>query len=178
VSATSAVMADILDRTLSRAHQPTGPRHSEDYDPRMATPLNARSSWLTANPPASARLTATLAGVAERAREGEDFRHAVREFLDEFALRDGDRSREDSIAERPAPTGERRHDAYLGALAEHLAVVHHLDRPQWSLESARFLDRFWFVSEVPGFRATAIAQAPAAFRRRGVFIPERSLHRV
>jgi hypothetical protein len=41
---------------------------------------------------------------------------------------------------------------------------------------ARF--RFWFVSEVPGFRAIAIAQAPAAFRRRGVFIPERSLHRV
>ncbi len=30
----------------------------------------------------------------------------------------------------------------------------------------------------PGFRAVAIAQAPAAFRRRGVFIPERSLHRV
>jgi hypothetical protein len=34
------------------------------------------------------------------------------------------------------------------------------------------------VSDVPGFRAISIAQAPAAFRRRGVFIPERSLHRV
>ncbi|MEX2448313.1 MAG: hypothetical protein WD404_06170 [Solirubrobacterales bacterium] len=40
------------------------------------------------------------------------------------------------------------------------------------------LDRFWFVSEAPGFRAVSLAQAPAAFRRRGVFIPERSLHRV
>jgi hypothetical protein len=75
-------------------------------------------------------------------------------------------------------TGDPRHDAYLGALGEHLAVVHGLSRPAWSVEPGRFLDRFWFVSEVPGFRAVAIAQAPAAFRRRGVFIPERSLHRV
>lgn len=144
----------------------------------MATPLTTRSDWLDANPPPAARLTATLAGVAERARAGEDFRHAVREFLDEFSLRDGDRSRAEAIAEPPVPTGDRRHDAYLGALAEHLATVHGLDRPRWSVAPERFLDRFWFVSDVPGFRAAAIAQAPAAFRRRGVFIPERSLHRV
>lgn len=144
----------------------------------MATPLTSRSDWLVANPPAGARLTATLAGVSERARHGEDFRHVVREFLDEFALHGDDRSRAESLSERPAPTGDRRHDAYLGALAEHLAAVHDLDRPQWSLDRDRFLDRFWFVSEVSGFRAIAIAQAPAAFRRRGVFIPERSLHRV
>lgn len=144
----------------------------------MATPLTTRSDWLDANPPAAARLTATLAGVAERARAGEDFRHAVREFLDDFSLHDSDWSRAKAIAERPAPTGDRKHDAYLGALAEHLATVHGLDRPPWSVGSERFLDRFWFVSDVPGFRAAAIAQAPAAFRRRGVFIPERSLHRV
>ena len=144
----------------------------------MATPLTSRSAWLTANPPPAGRLTATLAGVSERARDGEDFRHAVREFLDDFSLRGSDASRAESIAARPALTNDRRHDAYLGALAEHLATVHGLDRPSWSLQPDRFLDRFWFVSEVPGFRAIAIAQAPAAFRRRGVFIPERSLHRV
>lgn len=123
-------------------------------------------------------MTATLASVAGRARGGEDFRHAVREFLDEFALRPDDASRAEAIAEAPVATGDVRHDCYLGALAEHLALAHGLDRPAWSIEPNRFLDRFWFVSEVPGFRATAIAQAPAAFRRRGVFIPERSLHRV
>lgn len=74
--------------------------------------------------------------------------------------------------------GDSRHDAYLGALAEHLAAVHGLSRPAWSVGPGRFLDRFWFLSEVPGFRAVAIAQAPAAFRRRGIFVPERSLHRV
>ncbi len=144
----------------------------------MAQRLTTRSDWLASNPPASRQLGATLAGVARRARGGEDFRHAVREFLDEFALRGDDRSRVEAIAQRPPPTGDPRYDAYLGALAEHLAAVHHLNRPAWSVEPGRFLDRFWFVSEVPGFRAVSIAQAPAAFRRRGVFVPERSLHRV
>lgn len=120
----------------------------------------------------------TLAEVAKRIRNGEAFDYAVREFLDEFALRGSDTARLEAIEARPESTGAERWDAYLGALAEHLAAVHRLDRPSWSVEPERFLDRFWFVSDVPGFRAIAIAQAPAAFRRRGVFIPERSLHRV
>jgi len=144
----------------------------------MAEALITRSDWLVAHPPAPERLSQSLATVARRVRAGDDFRHAVRELLDEFALRGDDRSRAAAIAERPEPTGDARHDAYLGALGEHLAAVHGLSRPAWSIEPERFLDRFWFVSDVPGFRAMAIAQAPAAFRRRGVFVPERSLHRV
>jgi len=144
----------------------------------MAEALTTRSDWLAAHPPAPERLTQTLAETARRAAGGEDFRHAVREFLDEFALRADDRSRAEAIAQRPQETGDPRYDAYLGALAEHLAAVHHLRRPPWSVEPGRFLDRFWFVSDTPGFRAVSIAQAPAAFRRRGVFVPERSLHRV
>lgn len=144
----------------------------------MATPLTTSSEWLAANPPAAERMTETLAGVAARVRAGEEFGDAVREFLDEFSLRADDRLRAEAISTRPEETGDGRHDAYLGALAEHLAVAHGLDRPAWSIEPGRFLDRFWFVSDVPGFRAVAIAQAPAAFRRRGVFVPERSLHRV
>lgn len=144
----------------------------------MAMPLTTNSEWLAAHPPAAERLTETLAGVAVRVRGGEEFSYAVREFLDEFSLRGDDRSRAQAISDRPQSTGDARHDAYLGALAEHLAAAHGLDRPAWSIEPARFLDRFWFVSEIPGFRAVSIAQAPAAFRRRGVFVPERSLHRV
>jgi hypothetical protein len=144
----------------------------------MATPLTTHSEWLAANPPAEGRLTATLAGISALVCSGEDFSYAAREFLDEFSLRGDDRSRAAAIVDRPKPTGDVHHDAYLGALAEHLATAHGLDRPEWSIEPGRFLDRFWFVSEVPGFRAVSIAQAPAAFRRRGVFVPERSLHRV
>ena len=69
------------------------------------------------------RLTQTLAAVAQRARSGEDFHRAVREFLDEFALRGDERSRADAIVEKPLSIGEPRQDAYLGALAEHLAVT-------------------------------------------------------
>lgn len=144
----------------------------------MATPLRTSSEWLAAHPPPAAHLSETLAGIAARVRGGEDFHHGVREFLDEFSLRGDDRSRAQAVAERPEYTGDPRYDAYLGALAEHLAAAHGLERPTWSVEPARFLDRFWFVSDIPGFRAIAIAQAPAAFRRRGVFVPERSLHRV
>jgi hypothetical protein len=63
-------------------------------------------------------------------------------------------------------------------LAEHLALRCELKRPAWSVEPERFLDRFWFVSDVRGFRAISLVQAPAAFRRRGVFTSERSLQRV
>lgn len=144
----------------------------------MASPLTTRSEWLRANPPSAERLTETLDGVARRVLAGADFHLAVREFLDEFALHAEDRTRAAAIAARPADTGDPRWDAYLGALAEHLAAAHGLKRPAWAVEPGRFLDRFWFQSDVPGFRAIAIAQAPAAFRRRGIFVPERSLHRV
>lgn len=144
----------------------------------MATPLITRSDWLASHPPPEDRLTATLRGVAERTREGESFDRAIREFLDEFSLRGDERTRQAAIEEAPPTTGSDRHDAYLGALAEHLAAVHGLSRPSWSHAPERFLDTFWFVSDVPGFRAISLAQAPAAFRRRGVFLPERSLHRV
>jgi hypothetical protein len=58
-----------------------------------------------------------------------------------------------AIGVRPQSTGDSRADAYLGALAEHQAATGELERPEWAVESERFLDRFWFVSVVPGFRA-------------------------
>jgi hypothetical protein len=167
-------MTAILDSTGPADDPPAAPAPTIS-DP-MAIPLRTRSEWLATHPPQ--RLTVTLADIARRVRAGEDFRRAVREFLDEFALRADDDSRATALAETPDPVGDPRHDALLGALAEHLAAVHDLERPSWSIEPSRFLDRFWFVSEVRGFRAVALAQAPAAFRRRGIFIPERSLHRV
>lgn len=134
--------------------------------------------WLAAHPPRDAAFTQTLALVADRVRAGEDLRFAVREFLDEFSLLPRDDLRDRTIRARPEPTGDARADAYLGALAEHLAATRGMERPAWSVESQRFLQRFWFVSDVPGFRALAIAQSPAAFRRRGIFIARGALQRV
>jgi hypothetical protein len=135
------------------------------------------ADWLAVNPPPDDAFTQTLAGVAERVGNASAFQAAVREFLDEFALRPP-RLRASAIASEPAPTGDLRYDAYLGALAENLAVHHGLSRPPWAVDSGRFLERFWFVSDVPGFRAVSLATSPAAFRRRGIFLGPGALDRV
>jgi len=134
--------------------------------------------WLLANPPPDSAFRQTLASVGRRTLDGTDVGFAVREFLDEFAALPRGELRQRAIGERPEPTADARADAYLGALAEHLAATHGLTRPGWAVEPLRFLDRFWFVSDVPGFRALAIAQSPAAFRRRGIFVSSGALQRV
>jgi hypothetical protein len=134
--------------------------------------------WLEDHPPPDAAFTQTLAGVAGRTtHDRELFFPAVRELLDELALTYTDDQRRRAIAEEPATTGDRRFDAYLGALSEHLAIRYELAVPPWTQRPSRFLDRFWFVSPVPGFRAIAVAQSPASFRRRAIFIARGSLER-
>jgi len=133
--------------------------------------------WLSIQPLSDEAFTQTLAGVARRALDGENFSHAVRELLDEVALMASDHQRRSAISERPPLIGDARQDAYLAALAEHLAARHGLCRPAWACEPERFLGRFWFVSEVKGFQALTLVQSPAAFRKRGIFIAEASLQR-
>jgi hypothetical protein len=139
--------------------------------------VDSLKAWLVGHPPTDDQFTASLESVASRVVSGEDLLHAVREFLDELALMNPEQMRR-AIQRRPSPTGDARFDAYLAALAEHVAAIHGLERPDWSHEPGRFLDHFWFVSEVKGFRALALVESPAAFRRRGIFISAGSLSRV
>lgn len=134
--------------------------------------------WLAEHPPRDGRFTQSLAGVAAAHHAGAGFMSGVRDLLDEFALTQTDAQRRRAIDDEPEPTGDPRYDAYLGALAEHLAIHQELACPRWAQSDHRFLHRFWFVSEVEGFRAIALAQSPIAFRRRGIFVPARSLQRV
>jgi hypothetical protein len=134
--------------------------------------------WLAEHPPPDSAFKQTLALVSERVRRGEDLLFAVREFLDEFSLLPRHDLKERAIRARPTPTGDARADAYLGALGEHLALAEGIDRPGWTVDPDRFLDRFWFVPETRAFWALAIVESPAAFRRRGVFISEGALRRV
>jgi hypothetical protein len=85
--------------------------------------------WLAEHPPPDDAFTQSVADVARRAIAGEPFLPAVWELLDEFALLQNDEQRARAIAERPPPTGDARHDAFLGALAEHLAGVADVERP-------------------------------------------------
>ena len=140
--------------------------------------ISSFRDWLDQHPPPDAAFGQSLAGVATRVIDGDDFLVAVRELLDEFILLSTDAQRRRAIEAEPPETGDRRHDAYLGALGEHLALTSGLDRPEWTLAECRFLDTFWFQSNVAGFRALAIAESPAAFRRRGIFVAAGSLRRV
>lgn len=133
--------------------------------------------YFVANPPPDAAFTQSLAGVARRVADGDDFDMAVRELLDEVALLPRADLVERALVEEPVRTGDPRYDAYLGALGEHLASNHAVPRPDWTCRAERFLDVFWFVSAVRGFRALAVAQSPAAFRRRGIMIVPSSLQR-
>lgn len=61
----------------------------------------------------------------------------------------------------------------LAALAEHLAARDGRGAAPWA--ESRSLERFWFPFNTPATRADAIARAPAAFRRRGVFVASQEL---
>ena len=119
----------------------------------------------------------TLAATAGRMRNEQEVRPALADFLDEFQLR-ADDLRPSAVAQEPTPTGHREWDALLGGVAEWLAGRHGFACPGWTARDGRFLERMWFVSGTPGFRAVALVETPAALRRRGVYIPERSLRRV
>lgn len=132
---------------------------------------------LGASPDSLAGRSVSLAEVAVRVSEGEELLPAVRDFLDQVKRRD-DSELADLIRARPEATGSRKADAVLAGVAEHLSAVKNLPCPRWVREPERFLDSFWFVSDVPGFRAAALAQTPMALKRRGIFWPARSLERV
>jgi hypothetical protein len=143
----------------------------------MMLRMETLRDWLAEHPPPDERFTQTVAGVAARVQAGEDLRFAVRELLDEFALRGRDDLREQAIADEPASV-DPHVDAYLGALAEHLARTHALPVPAWALSERRMLDHMWFPGVARGFRPTALRESPAAFRRRGIFIARGALTRV
>lgn len=113
-------------------------------------------------------------------RQPDDERWAFRlclEFLDEYrAAPPAARTR--LLETHPPPTGSKRWDAFLGALAEHLAFHDHLPVPEWAQKPDRFLDSSWFLLDLPSVRPSAIAESPAAFRRRAIWITAEALDRV
>ncbi len=99
------------------------------------------------------------------------------EFLDEYKA-EPRTSRGRLLETEPPPIGSRRWDAFLGALAEHLAFHDGLPVPDWAQTPLRFLDSSWFLLDLPSVRPSAIAESPAAFRRRAIWITTEALDRV
>ncbi len=93
----------------------------------------------------------------------------VVEFLKEYHQEPGG-TRQRLLADVPEPAGDERWDALFAGLAEHLATRDGKDAPGWA--ASRGLRRFWFPFDTPGARAQALVHAPAALRRRGVFVAD------
>jgi hypothetical protein len=82
---------------------------------------------------------------------------------------------EDALLVAPPPTGDRHWDAFLGALAEWLAVRMGVPTPAWAQDSRRYLDEAWWVTPMTSLRASEYAGSPASFQQRGVYIHHDSL---
>lgn len=82
-----------------------------------------------------------------------------------------------SLRAEPPPTGDAVQDAYLAAVAAHLA--HRLGRraPAWTEKATRRLEHPWFALPDAWARATLLRDSPAAFRERNLFTTEDALHR-
>lgn len=114
-----------------------------------------------------AQLAGLLVGVDDSSRW-----RLVAEFLEEYRWEPVS-ERLGLLADEPGSTGDQRWDVFLAALAEHLAARDGRRAPAWA--ETRSLRQFWFPFNTRAARADAIVHAPAAFRRRGVFVAPQEL---
>jgi hypothetical protein len=118
----------------------------------------------------------SVAEIAERTSSGaQPFDPAVREFLDSWQAFSRE-ERIDALAEEPPPLDAVK-DAYLAALAEHLAALDRFDPPAWTEAPTRFLREPFFAGGLESLKATLIVESPSAFRRRLIFISAKALSR-
>jgi hypothetical protein len=118
---------------------------------------------------------ATLLEVSRRTLGDEQaFDPALREFLDGFYANPG--SRNAAIGQRPEPVDALR-DAYLAAVAEHLARSFALLVPEWSETHGNGLTRPFFAGGLDSLMAILTVESPAAFRRRLIFVSKDALSR-
>jgi len=113
-----------------------------------------------------------LAGyLASTERDSQRWRF-VAEFLEEYR-HEPEPERARLLAQEPPSTGDEHWDMFLAALAEHLSTRDGRREPAWAQD--RRLRTFWFPFDTSATRADAIVHAPAAFRRRGIFVAPQEL---
>lgn len=117
----------------------------------------------------------TLADASPRVADAADEKiqwKLIWEFLEEYRWEPEERQLR-LLQDEPAPVGDERWDALLAALAEHLSAQHDLAPPDWA--DGRVLRQPWFPAPLKVQRVEALVQAPAAFRKHGVYLSARDL---
>lgn len=100
-------------------------------------------------------------------------------LLDDFRERcRTTRERVSLICDAPESTGHPETDAYLAALVESLCQESGLQPPAWTQQPGYFLKRPWFAGSLESLKAILLAESPAPFRRRNLFVSANALHRV
>ena len=121
------------------------------------------------------RKPGSLEEVVRRFKAGEQkFDPSLREFLDSFYANPD--SRQQAIEERPASI-DAVHDAYVAAVAEHLARVYGLRIPDWSEVHGNGLREPFFAGGLQSLKGVLLAESPTAFRRRLLFVSKDALSR-
>ena len=112
--------------------------------------------------------------------EGRDgaFSVSLDEFPDAFYTEVEAAQRQMMIDEVPARIGEERHDAYVGAVGEHLARRWGLEIPPWTGAPWREVAEPWFVGRMGnGLSGLLLVESPIAFRSRRIFTEAEPLRR-
>lgn len=120
----------------------------------------------------------SLAEVAARTEDRDEFDFHIAEFLDEFYLkrRPAMLSEEPGLLRTKIENGEVA-DAYLAATAVSLARLISQVPPAWARKPERALRLPWFAHPGRSIRATLLAESPAPFRERNLFVSENALSR-
>lgn len=132
----------------------------------------------------------TLQNASEQMTTGGDDNHqthertrperVLSEFLDTFYLCKDSSARAAMLEGEPGPSGDARHDALMGAVAEYLSRQYGLGPgPAWAFEPVRYLTEPWHVTEIktPGMIEFLSWVSPAEFKSRNIFTDERPLRR-
>jgi hypothetical protein len=121
------------------------------------------------------RKPGTLVEVVRRVKTGEHtFDPSIREFLDSFYVnRD---SRQQAIDDQPDSI-DAVHDAYVAAVAEHLARVYELRIPEWSETHGNGLREPFFAGGLQSLKGVLAVESPTAVRRRLLFVSKDALSR-
>jgi hypothetical protein len=120
----------------------------------------------------------SLAEVSRWTTSRSDFDLHLADFIDQFRL--GPHSRR-LVDEPPRLAGTIEDgdvaDAWLAAVAVSLSREIRKPPPPWATMEDRKLSTPWFAIRSAAIRATLIAESPAAFRERNLFVSENVLSR-
>lgn len=160
---------------------------AEDAPGRVAQDLRLRRRPAASKAPvmkaslameeARRRRPRSLKEVALWGAEHGDTDSFLREFLDEFYVAGEPKSQAGMLCPEPPLVADAKVNAYLGAVAEHLALRNKLPIPVWTAGAARFLRRPYFPGGLESLKATMLKESPTAFRRRMIFVGADPLYR-